>query len=78
MGALGPRSARGDEATRETFAEGFGDYLDTFAGLEGRERDEALVRYATMVGALVISRATAGDPISEEVLDAARPALLPE
>jgi TetR/AcrR family transcriptional regulator, transcriptional repressor for nem operon len=78
MGALGSEIARADDATRESFAEGFGEYLNTFAGLEGRERDEALVRYATMVGALVISRATAGDPISEDVLAAARDALLPE
>ena len=77
MGALGSEVGRADETTRESFAEGFGEYLDTFAGLEGRERDEALARYATMVGALVISRATAGDPISEQVLEAARTALLP-
>jgi TetR/AcrR family transcriptional repressor of nem operon len=78
MGALGSEVGRADDATRESFAEGFGEYLDAFAGLEGRDRDEALVRYATMVGALVISRATAGDPISEQVLEAARHTLLPE
>jgi TetR/AcrR family transcriptional repressor of nem operon len=78
MGALGSEIARADESSRETFATGFAEYLDTFAALEGRERDEALARYATMVGALVISRATAGDPISEAALDAARQALLSE
>jgi TetR/AcrR family transcriptional repressor of nem operon len=76
MSALGSEIGRGDASTRETFAAGFDDYLDTFAGLEGREREVALARYATMVGALVISRATAGDPLSEEVLEAARKALL--
>jgi TetR/AcrR family transcriptional regulator, transcriptional repressor for nem operon len=77
MGALGSEIGRAPDATRESFAEGFGEYLDTLAALEGRDREEALARYATMVGALVISRATAGDPISEAVLDAARKALLP-
>jgi TetR/AcrR family transcriptional repressor of nem operon len=77
MSALGSEIGRGDDAARESFAASFGSYLDTFASLEGREREEALARYATMVGALVISRATAGDPLSEEVLEAARHALLP-
>jgi TetR/AcrR family transcriptional repressor of nem operon len=77
MGALGSEIGRGDDASREAFADGFASYLDTFAGLEGRDREEALARYATMVGALVIARATAGDPLSEEALEAARHALLP-
>jgi TetR/AcrR family transcriptional repressor of nem operon len=78
MGALGSEVGRGDAASRETLAAGFSEFLDTFAELEGREREEALARYATMVGALVISRATAGDPISEAVLAAARDTLLTE
>jgi TetR/AcrR family transcriptional repressor of nem operon len=78
MSALGSEIGRADDASRETFAAGFGRYLDTLASIEGREREEALARYATMVGALVISRATAGDPLSEEVLEAARQALLSE
>jgi len=77
MGALGSEVARGDDAFRETFAAGFETYLETFRELSGVEREEALARYATLVGALVISRATAGDPVSEEVLAAARNALLP-
>src|SRR4051794_38156746 len=77
MSALGSEIGRADDAARESFATGFDEYIDTFAALEGREREEALARYATMVGALVISRATAGDPISEEVLEATRNALLP-
>jgi TetR/AcrR family transcriptional regulator, transcriptional repressor for nem operon len=78
MGALGSEIGRAGDPAREGFAAGFNDYLDTFRALSGIEREEALARYATMVGALVISRATAGDPISEEVLAAARKALLPE
>ena len=63
------------ETARAAFAEGFEAYLETFAGVSGVEREEALARYATMVGALVIARATAGSPLSEEVLEAARSAL---
>jgi TetR/AcrR family transcriptional repressor of nem operon len=76
MGALGSEIARADASARETFAAGFEDYLETFRALSGVEREEALARYATMVGALVIARATAGEKISEEVLAAARQALL--
>ena len=76
MGALGSEIARADESARAAFAEGFDGYLETFRALSGVEREEALARYATMVGALVIARATAGEPISDEVLSAARNALL--
>jgi TetR/AcrR family transcriptional repressor of nem operon len=78
MGALGSEIARTpqDGPAREAFASGAAAFLDAFAGLEGRDREEALARYATMVGALVISRATAGDPLSDEILAAARGALL--
>ncbi len=75
MGALGSEVGRAGEAARAAFAEGFEAYLETFAGVSGIEREEALARYATMVGALVIARATAGSPVSEEVLEAARSAL---
>src|SRR5262245_6416109 len=76
MGALGSDVGRAGEEARAAFAEGFGRYIDTFAELSGVEREEALARYSTMVGALVIARATAGDPISEAVLAAARSALV--
>ncbi|WP_211232897.1 TetR/AcrR family transcriptional regulator [Solirubrobacter soli] len=75
IGALGSEVGRAGEDERAAFAEGVRRYIDTFASLSGVEREEALARYSTMVGALVISRATAGDPISEEVLGAARSAL---
>ena len=63
--------ARADEASRETFAEA-STTTSRRSPASGGEREEALARYATMVGALVISRATAGDPISDAVLEAAR------
>ena len=57
---------------REAFVEAYRAFVDRFGG----DREQALAKLATMVGALVISRVTAGDPLSDEVLDAARGALL--
>ncbi|MFJ1554756.1 hypothetical protein [Streptomyces mirabilis] len=37
--------------------------------------DDGMVQFCTMVGALVLARATRGNPISEELLQAARTAL---
>jgi TetR/AcrR family transcriptional regulator, transcriptional repressor for nem operon len=37
--------------------------------------DDGMAQFCTMVGALVLARATRGDPISEELLQAARAAL---
>jgi TetR/AcrR family transcriptional repressor of nem operon len=37
--------------------------------------DDGMARFCTMVGALVLARATRGDPLSEELLQAARTAL---
>ena len=46
----------------------------------GMARDEqtVLTDYATLMGALVLARATAGRPISEKFLNAARNSLIPE
>jgi TetR/AcrR family transcriptional repressor of nem operon len=46
------------------------------ASEEGARRQAALVEMATLVGALTLARATAGDPLSEDILDACRAALL--
>lgn len=42
-----------------------------------QRREQALARMATMVGALLLARATSGDPLSAEILTAARAALSP-
>jgi TetR/AcrR family transcriptional repressor of nem operon len=39
-------------------------------------REEALVQTATLVGAVILARATKGDPISEEILESVCSALL--
>ncbi|MFI7108386.1 TetR/AcrR family transcriptional regulator [Nonomuraea sp. NPDC050227] len=61
----------GDAEARRVFTEQVGD---TAAWLATADQD-GVVRLCTMVGALVLARATAGDPLSEDILAAARTAL---
>lgn len=67
-------------AVRGIYIRGIKGMCDALAKLgAGRRREaraQALVRLATMVGALVLSRATAGDPISAAFLKTSREALL--
>jgi TetR/AcrR family transcriptional repressor of nem operon len=67
-----------DRPIREAYAEGLQRFVDILAGLNGGDRpdEQALAQLSTMVGAMVLSRATAGLPISDEILAAARHALL--
>lgn len=84
-----PVAALADDAAREpfkgqlrkTFAAGVESLIEglqTLLGPHGKsgQREEALADVALLVGALVISRATKGQPISEEILEAARGAIL--
>jgi TetR/AcrR family transcriptional repressor of nem operon len=75
MGALGGEVGRAGDETREAFAAGVEGYVESLAQIMDVDRDEALKRHALMVGALVISRATAGSPISDDVLETAKRAL---
>lgn len=66
---------------RKTFAAGLEAMVEGVeAMLGGRvksaRRDEALADVAMLVGAMVLARATKGQPISDELLQAARNALL--
>lgn len=70
-----------DSPLRETFTQGFKDNVAAIAslGTDGGEvsdaqRAEALVVMASIVGASVLARATAGDPVSAEILAALRAA----
>jgi TetR/AcrR family transcriptional repressor of nem operon len=72
VSALGPELARADEPVRGAFVEAYRAFVDRFG-----DDEQALAKLSTMVGALVISRVTKGDPLSDEVLAAARGALLP-
>jgi TetR/AcrR family transcriptional repressor of nem operon len=61
-----------DAAARKTYAEGVGEFADWLA-VDGE--DDGLVRLSTMVGALLLARATRGTALSEDFLDAAHKAL---
>jgi TetR/AcrR family transcriptional repressor of nem operon len=54
--------------------QGLLDLLGDFADDPG-SRQERLMMLSTMVGALVLARGTSGDPVSEEILEAARRSL---
>ncbi|PZX26037.1 putative transcriptional regulator, TetR family [Cupriavidus phytorum] len=66
---------------RQAYAEGLRTMIDgmaqTVASDDPQERhDQALVRMALLVGALTLARATEGDPLSDEMLNAVRAHLL--
>ena len=57
---------------RPTYVDGVKAQIDTLAALHGGDREAACVQLATMMGALLLARATHGDPISDEIVSAAR------
>ncbi|SOY61391.1 TetR/AcrR family transcriptional regulator [Cupriavidus taiwanensis] len=66
---------------RQAYAEGLRTMIDdmaqTVASDDPQQRhDQALVRMALLVGALTLARATEGDPLSDEMLNAVRAHLL--
>ncbi|WP_405386621.1 TetR/AcrR family transcriptional regulator [Streptomyces sp. NBC_01102] len=61
----------GDREARRVYAEGVGDFAEWLAN----DGQDGIARLCTMVGALVLARATEGYPISEEILTGARAAL---
>ena len=61
----------GDSVARRIYTDGIRDYADW---LSTDDRD-GLVRLSTLLGALLLARATAGSNLSEEILTAARTAL---
>ncbi|KAA0980210.1 TetR/AcrR family transcriptional regulator [Pseudomonas sp. ANT_H12B] len=70
-----------ESGLRETFMQGLNNLLDTFGSLTDsddseRNRQQALVQYSLMVGALTLARATRGDALSDEILKAARTFLM--
>lgn len=70
-----------EHAVRAAYLSGVRTQVEMLAALqrggdESRDRQRACVRLSTMVGALVLARATRGDALSDEILEAARVALL--
>ncbi|MFD6026590.1 TetR/AcrR family transcriptional regulator [Streptomyces griseoluteus] len=64
------RDGGGHEA-RRVYAEGVADFADFLGGSD----QDGILRLCTLFGALVLSRATKGFPLSEEILAAAHAAL---
>jgi TetR/AcrR family transcriptional repressor of nem operon len=66
-----------DAPARAAYAEGLEDMLEDFMDMAtgNLSREQALLRLATLVGAVTLARGTAGLPLSEEVLAAVRTAL---
>ena len=67
---------------RAAYVAGLADMVDILAAAENTgdaaaDRRAALADYATMLGAMLMARATAGRPISDEIVAAARERLLP-
>jgi len=75
--------ARADEAhpIKTAYVAGVKQQIDLLANLgasgdRGKDRSAACVQLATMMGALLLARATHGDPISDEIVSAARAQLV--
>ena len=69
--------AAGDHPIHAAYVSGVRKQIETLAALHTsgdsrRDRAAACVRLATMMGALLLARATHGDRLSTEILDAAR------
>ncbi|WP_328940874.1 TetR/AcrR family transcriptional regulator [Streptomyces sp. NBC_00250] len=62
----------GDREARRVYTEGVSDFAEWLATEGGQD---GITRLCTMVGALVLARATKGSPLSEEILTTARTAL---
>lgn len=65
------REGGGHEA-RRVYTEGVADFADFLGG----DDQDGIVRLCTLFGALALSRATKGSPLSEEILAAAHAALI--
>lgn len=73
--------ARGEPELQSALAEGFGSLLEGMEKhLPGRPgvtpRQQAVATLSLLIGALTLARATASQPLSDEVLEAARAFLL--
>ncbi|WP_441246446.1 TetR/AcrR family transcriptional regulator [Kitasatospora sp. McL0602] len=60
-----------DREARRIYTDGVGDFAEWLT----TEEQDGITRLCTMLGALVLSRATSGSPLSAEILTAARTAL---
>jgi TetR/AcrR family transcriptional regulator, transcriptional repressor for nem operon len=81
MAALGGDVSRGDRATRREVTKGIKNILDCLhelirANSKKKAREKAVAAYATVIGAMMLSRAVDDPKLSEEILQAARTSVL--
>jgi TetR/AcrR family transcriptional repressor of nem operon len=81
IAALGTELARAEPAVRQACSEGIEQIVDvvaesTLAGSAAQARQEAIATMATLIGTVVLARATADSALSDEFLAAGRAALL--
>ncbi|RUY59492.1 TetR family transcriptional regulator [Mesorhizobium sp. M7A.F.Ca.CA.001.09.2.1] len=74
MAALGSEAARSSGKTRAAAVAVVEEMIDALAEdrFSGEARGEAMVDYATMIGAMTLARIASGTPLSEEILERAR------
>ncbi|MDH6259079.1 hypothetical protein [Bradyrhizobium sp. BR13661] len=74
MAALGSEAARASGETRAAAAAVIEEMIETLAEDPSSEavRGEAMLDYATMIGAMTLARIVSGTPMSEEILKRAR------
>lgn len=74
MAALGSEAARATGETRAAAAKVIEEMLETLTEdtSSAAARGEAMVDYATMIGAITLARILSGTPFSDEILDRAR------
>lgn len=66
-----------DTALQQAFIDGVEASLAVFAQLQDDDRQTMLAKYAMMVGAVTLARATRGSALSDEFLEAVRNTLVP-
>ncbi|MFG1949362.1 TetR/AcrR family transcriptional regulator [Nonomuraea sp. NPDC048826] len=74
--AVDAARAEPGDPLRPAFAGGLRDLVDAMGRLDGAQEQDVLVELSTIVGALLLSRACAGDELSERILAAVRDRLL--
>lgn len=76
IAALSQDAVRGSDALRLAFQRGIEGYLDLIVDLAGVPRLRAMAIYATMVGALSLSRAVLDPALADEILASAAASIL--
>ena len=76
IAALSQDAARGSPELRAAFEAGIATYLDLIVEIAGVSRPRAMAIYATMVGALTLSRTVTDPTLADEILTTAADSLL--